>query len=165
MLEQAGGHHPAAPILVRTGWVNANDDDHPHAWMPRHQARFRSFIDHAARSTHARASPPPAFLAWPRVDDAISDVPGIMTFLRTTPGWQVLLEPAALLSPDMHALAEEHLARILGTFAGHAGVWGVLMPAIPAAPDKASAPSLSRAAWSAWAALGWNVPIIEDRRP
>lgn len=164
-LEQAARRDPGTPILVRTGWITANDDIAPHAWMPRHQAKLREFIDHAAQSARTSTSPSLALIAWPRVDDAISDVPGIMTFLRTTPGWQVLLEPLALLTPDMHALAEEHLARILGTFAGHPGVWGVLMPAMPSSPGKGPAPALHRAMWAAWAALGWNVPIIEDRRP
>jgi hypothetical protein len=146
-----GTHYPSVPIVLRTGWLPQDPDDASPAWLSKHHAKFRDFREFAAASHPQRQ-----WIAWPRVGDVLSDIPGIVTFLRTTHGWKVLLDPVALLTPAMHPLADEHLARILGSLAENPGVWGVLIPHEgPLAP----------LAHSAWQSLGWPTPLLQDHRP
>jgi hypothetical protein len=72
-------------------------------------------------------------LLWPHAEDAVSDIPGIVTFFRSGPGskprsgagtasaepgtqpartWGLLLDPAAMLTPAMLANAEDHIWRM-----------------------------------------------------
>jgi hypothetical protein len=91
------------------------------AWLP---ASRRAWDDRLALLTALAQRHAVRPLLWPHAQDVVSDVPGIVTFCRAQPtphddtapaadrGWGVLLDPAALLTPDMLTNAGDHLARV-----------------------------------------------------
>lgn len=116
------------------------------AWLPKARAAFEASL----APWDALAAGRPVAI-WPVSDGAISDIPSTLTFLRGRPAWGLVLDPASLLTPDMTANAEEHLARIAEALAGHSAMLGLVVPSRPLRADieRLILPALRPGAWVA----------------
>lgn len=107
-------------IFVRSGWPGPES---PPAWMPAQRAKAMMGLEALERVSHGRA-----LCLWPRATDAVSDIPSILLFLRAHPAWKFMLDPAALMTPEMEPRAEDHAERMLEALAGHPGLLSLIMP-------------------------------------
>lgn len=86
----------------------------------------------------------------PHARHVMSDAPGIARVLREFPGVRVLLDPAAMLTANMIATAEDHFTRTLSSLGHHERVMGVVMANVlapaGAASDTDDGPPLRRVA-------------------
>ncbi len=90
------------------------------AWMPDARARFDAFAAGFERAVATR--PDGCFPAvWPHSHGAVSDAPSIQAFMRGRHerGWRFVLDPAALVTPSMMPLLEDHLCRLLDLLGDH----------------------------------------------
>ncbi|CAG0999964.1 hypothetical protein PHYC_02809 [Phycisphaerales bacterium] len=94
------------------------------AWMPGARREFESSIPTVERWAAGRT-----LAVWPAAGGVISDVPSLLSFLRTHPAWRFVLEPLALLTEAMRGNAEEHLRRMAEALEDHGALAGVVMPA------------------------------------
>lgn len=107
-------------VLIRSGWPAPNE---PPAWMPMQRTRAMMGLEALERVSHGRT-----LCLWPRATDAVSDIPGILAFMRAHAAWKFLLDPAALLTPEMEKRAEDHAERMLEALAGHPALVGLVVP-------------------------------------
>ena len=95
----------------------------------------------------------------PDADGVLSDVPTCLGLLRRFEGRvELLLDPADLMVASMSRHAGDHLLRILGAFAGHAAVRGVVLEDIRPKGDglvrcPAGEGTIPQAAWRAGMAI------------
>jgi hypothetical protein len=117
-----GGRPPAARwLVVRTALASVTPE-RP-AWLPAAAGAWATYV-----RTLESSSGWARLAVLPTHDGVISDVPSTLTFLRGHPSWSMVLEPAALLTPEMAEAAEEHLERMGDALAGHAALVGCILP-------------------------------------
>jgi hypothetical protein len=77
----------------------------------------------------------------PHREDAVSDIPSTLGVLRQfgARGLEVLVAPADFITGSMLRHVADHYVRIVGTFAGQAGVAGFLLEDVTAVGEGASA--------------------------
>ncbi len=90
-------------------------DDAP-AWLPEPRRAFEQCAQWAQFAAARHTLEP---VIWPLAGGAVSDAPSIATFLRSHPAWRFILDPAALLVPEMLHRAQEHLTRLYEALGGH----------------------------------------------
>lgn len=128
-------------IFVRSGWPGP--DSLP-AWMPGQRARAMMGLAAMERVARGRT-----LCLWPRATDAISDIPSILSFMRAHAAWTFLLDPAALLTPEMQPHAEDHATRMLEALGDHPAMIALVWPrahTLPHLPSLAAVKLSDRAA-------------------
>lgn len=138
-------------MIVRAGRMgvgSAGDESSEPAaawgsWSPRGQAAFESEID---RLTGLIAGLGVELVLWPRIGDALSDIPSCLSFLRRHESgpFRLMIEPAALLDESMLLRAAEHLERIIDSFAEHSGVAATMMSNVEVHEGRAECVPLGR---------------------
>lgn len=107
-------------LFVRSGWPGP---DSPPAWMPAQRTKAMMGLEALERVAHGRT-----LCLWPRATDAVSDIPSILAFMRAHPAWKLLLDPAALMTPDMQTRADDHGLRMLEALRDHPALIGLVWP-------------------------------------
>lgn len=107
-------------MVLFSGGAHAGDDEERPAWMPQSRERFTL----AAKALDALGGD---IWVWPRFDHALSDIPGVQTFLRAHERFGLLFDPIAMLAPSMLAQAEDHLARMFQVFGPHPQTRAVML--------------------------------------
>lgn len=173
-----GGAHAtlAETLLVRAAPAAA---DVPQ-WLPAPRERFVATL----QSISAQRSGGSICL-WPQAPGAISDVPSLLSFMRShgesaAPGgrlsgssWRFLLDPVGMLTLSMLPHAADHLARLFSTLGGHPDVMAVLLCGWEADPqsaavkrlplDDAEASRLVRSLHRKWCPAEVPVVLLDDR--
>ncbi|HRJ50669.1 MAG: hypothetical protein HUU18_04645 [Phycisphaerales bacterium] len=88
-------------------------------WLPAPRAAF-------ARACDALAHEAVAWI-WPTQQSPISDVPSLRSFLDARPNWRFLLDPVAMLTPEMLPRADDYLMRIFMAMGGRRELGAVLI--------------------------------------
>lgn len=116
-LSQAPRH-----LLLRS---DPGQEDAP-SWMPAQRTAFETLADTLAGKCLASDTLPGL---WPHAEDAVSDAPSLLSFLRARDGkgWRFILDPAALLTPPMLTDAELHFERIFSTLGQHPALLAVVL--------------------------------------
>ena len=136
---------PAGMAAIRSGPEAV--DGPGVAWMPESRARFEAFAAGFERALAPRRDG--CFPAvWPHSHGAVSDAPSIQAFMRGRHerGWRFVLDPAALITPSMLPLLEDHLRRLLDLVGEHPAACLLI-------EDEAT-----RTAWPA----EWRSPAVGD---
>jgi hypothetical protein len=81
------------------------------AWLPENRAEFLRRVD-------AIAGPRELWI-WPTCGGAISDVPSLLTFLRTRPQWKFILDPVSMLTPSLLPRLDDHMRRLFDALGSH----------------------------------------------
>lgn len=94
---------------------------------------------------------------WPDGSGVLSDAPSTRSWLdrRAPEGFELLLDPAAWITPSMRGHAPDHLERIFEQLGGHPRVVGVMLPAPPGSGDP-----LADAISAAVGALDRPLPML-----
>lgn len=82
-------------------------------------------------------------LLRPHARQILSDPQACLSFLKDREGqpFRILVDPAAMLTPDMLPAAEDHLARIFGALATHPAAAAVLLSNVAEGPDDSLRPA------------------------
>jgi hypothetical protein len=110
-------------IVVRTGFEAGASEPSP-LWLPGPREQWGRFAAHIQQRCQAAGATP---VLWPQLGDVLSDAPGLLTFLRGAPAWRFVVEPLALLTPQMRRNAPEHLARLGELLFAHHACAGVVV--------------------------------------
>lgn len=81
------------------------------AWLPETRAEFHRRVD-GIRG-------PRELWIWPTAGGAISDVPSLLTFLRTRPQWKFILDPVSMLTPALLPRLDDHMRRLFDALGSH----------------------------------------------
>ena len=95
-------------------------------WLPGARDRWGRFAV-ALAGRAAERLPGLRLSVMPHAEAILSDIPGTMSFLRTMPGFGLVLNPAALLAESMRANRMDHLVRIVDTLVGHSSCEAVVV--------------------------------------
>lgn len=169
----AAGWHPSGDrscvrIVAWSGRLTdsiAGEAAAPRTWGSAGRAALDALCDRLAPGLAAAGR---TLLFRPRAGDVLSDMPSCAAFLRARSGgpFALLLDPAAMLTPDMLPRAEDHLARMFAALTGHPSVAGVVLMntrrtggGLEPAPLTvgALAPALIVGAWRA---AGARTPVV-----
>lgn len=124
---RADGVRVLAHARVGGGAVAEESDEHHWAaWAPASRAAFIAACDAADDRFRAAGS---LLCLLPRAADALSDVPGVLTFLRqrAASSLRIVLDPVLLLTPSMLGHAEDHLARAILSIGAMPGVAAIIV--------------------------------------
>jgi hypothetical protein len=110
-------------IVVRTGFEAGTSEPSP-LWLPGPREQWGRFAAHIQKLCESAGVTP---VVWPRLRDVLSDAPGLLSFLRGAPAWRFVVEPLALLTPEMRRNAPEHVARLGELLFAHHACAGVLV--------------------------------------
>jgi|GEM_PF-1294897 len=110
-------------ILLRTGF-DSNADDMQPLWLAGPRAQWGAFAQHMQDLCARKGHIP---VIWPRLGDVIADAPSLLTFIRNAPAWRFVVEPIALLTPEMLMHAPEHLLRFADLLFGHHACAGIVI--------------------------------------
>lgn len=113
-------------LIIRSGPI-ADPSERSLSWLPNSRQTFASFCDDLEREVAGSTT---SLVLWPHSGGAISDAPSLQSFLRArsreAKHWQFLFDPAALLTPDMHAKAPDHLRRLFDALSAHPAAWAIV---------------------------------------
>jgi hypothetical protein len=112
-------------LVVRSGFSPDPADPQP-LWLAGPRGDWARFAGHAQHLCATAGQTP---VVWPRLGEVLSDAPSLLSFLRGAPAWRFVVEPLALLTPDMHRNAPEHLDRLAELLFGHHACAGVVVGA------------------------------------
>ncbi len=119
-----------------SGWMGETISslDH-HTWSKEAWQRLDAWCDRVA-PTLAHAGATACFRPHPR--HVLSDVQSCATFLKRRAGqpFEVLLDPAGLLTPSMISRAEDHILRALDALAEHPSVPAIVVANVRPAGDE-----------------------------
>lgn len=107
-------------LIVKPG--RPTDPDQP-AWMPGPRQRGELGLGELERLAGTRE-----LVLRPGRDQIISDVPSLLTFLRSHERWRVLLDPGAMVGSGEGLNAEEFVQRLAEVMLGHPALWAVKEP-------------------------------------
>lgn len=109
-------------LIVRAGFEDLEGPN----WLPAARERWARFAA-ALLAGAAERDSGMRLLVLPDVEAVLSDIPGTLTFLRTMPGFGLLIEPAGLMAESMVSNRMDHLVRIVETLVGHSSCEGVVV--------------------------------------
>ncbi|MFI4897013.1 MAG: hypothetical protein ACIARR_04225 [Phycisphaerales bacterium JB059] len=119
---------PAAPRLAPwSGWIIGDDDrPSPHTWTPEGWKALDRWLDDTLPRLDASGH---ALLLRPDAGHILSDARSCLSILqqRQTPNLRLLLDPVAMLTPDMLPDAEDHLRRFLDALLHHPATAAVIL--------------------------------------
>lgn len=107
-------------LIVRPG--RPADSDQP-AWLPGPRQRGELGLGELERLAGTRE-----LVLWPARDQIISDVPSLLTFLRSHERWRVLLDPGAMVGSGEGLNAEEFVQRLAEVMLDHPALWAMKEP-------------------------------------
>ncbi|GAB4382767.1 MAG: hypothetical protein Kow0022_01010 [Phycisphaerales bacterium] len=105
-----------------SGWVGEADIDSgwfervPGGWMPSSQQTWKAVMQKVDEAD--------GVVLRPHARHLLSDGPGCRAWLQGGPGRHLLLDPVAMLEPEMLPDADEHIERLLAMLGGNC--WGVV---------------------------------------
>jgi hypothetical protein len=103
-------------IVIWSGWMG--EADTPRGVFERD---FRTWSRGAWEKLESEVEPMAGrILIRPHARHVLSDAQSCVTFFRKHGGVALLLDPVAMLTPEMVGRAEEHLERTVGTLGGQA---------------------------------------------
>ncbi len=112
-------------VIVWSGWVEG-EHGAMRTWSPDAWKRLLAWGDTAGRWAHANG-----IRIWlrPHARHIVSDAPRCVAIARELAERpiDIVLDPAAMLTPEMFPLAGEHIARIIASLAGHERVAGIII--------------------------------------
>lgn len=127
--------HPAAPRLATwSGWLSDDDARPSHrTWTPEGWNAMDRWLDETLPRLDEAGH---TLLLRPDASHILSDARSCLTILqqRQSPGLRLLLDPVAMLTPDMLTDADDHLRRLLDTLLHHPATAAVVLT--DAAPDS-----------------------------
>lgn len=156
---------PDQPLVCWSGWIEpelqeAEEEESGAAGLPDFRTQLRTWGPESwnqmlgacrASQTQAQQNRPAPILLRPHARHVISDAQRCVRFLEaigaTAPACGLLLDPAAMLTPDMLPDAAEHLDRMLAGLAAAAragigagteegrGLWGLLLTGLEPGPE------------------------------
>lgn len=113
--------------VARAGSPASDAADDAAVWKVRVGSRVAD-LDAAIERALATIPADSSLCLWPDAESVLSDVPTCLSLLRRFEGRvELLLAPADFLVPSMARHAGDHLLRILGSFAGHPAIRGVVL--------------------------------------
>lgn len=123
-----------APRVLTTSAKPSEDERQWAAWSPAARAEFLGRCDDADATFRAAGQ---TLCILPHAADPLSDVPGVLTFLRQrgTSNVRVVLDPALLLTASMIANAEDHLARAILSIGQMPGLEAIILRNIQPTDD------------------------------
>lgn len=143
-------------LVVRSGFSPDPADPQP-LWLAGPRGDWARFAAHAQHLCATAGQTP---VVWPRLGEVLSDAPSLLSFLRGAPAWRFVVEPLALLTPDMHRNAPEHLDRLAELLFGHHACAGVVVGAGgPVSSLDALGKVLARAQSPIWVRDGEQVML------
>lgn len=183
----ASARSPDQPLVCWSGWIESElqeaEEESGAAGLPDFRTQLRTWgpeaWDQMLRALQAAGQQdrPAPILLRPHARHVVSDAQRCVRFLEaigaSTPACGLLLDPAAMLTPDMLTDAAEHLDRMLAGLAaavaagigasgnGAGGLWGLLLTGLEPGPQgELTACPLTRGVLPAdillAAAAGWT---------
>lgn len=116
LVDGARGLPSAERVVVWSGWMGEGDAERGvwerdfRTWSPEAWKRLEREVGEFRRRVLVR----------PHARHVLSDAQSCVTFFRSHEHVGLLLDPIAMLTPEMTPRAEEHLERIVGALAGRA---------------------------------------------
>jgi|GEM_PF-3746925 len=109
-------------------------------WSPAARAEFLGRCDEADDVFRAEGK---MLCLVPRASDPLSDVPGVLTFVRqrSQSNVRIVLDPVLLLVESMLKTADDHLGRAILAIGPMPGVEALLLRNVSRAPDGALRPA------------------------
>ncbi len=113
-------------VVVRSGFVDGANEHYSDTplWLAQPRAEWAGFAKHVEQLCGEGVVP----VVWARSGDVISDAPSTLSFVRGSPKWKFLADPAAVITPQMRGDAGEHIERLADLMLAHSACVGVVHP-------------------------------------